>query len=97
VSDAISVRPGESRALLARLGIAGEMVSTPGHSEDSVCLVLDGGVAFSGDLANPAMIVDESDLSARSWRTLRALNVKTVYPGHGPEWVFGPPAATAPR
>ena len=32
--------------MLATLGIAGEIVHTPGHSADSVSLVLDSGIAF---------------------------------------------------
>src|SRR5262249_28656670 len=36
----------ESRTRLAGIGIAGEIVPTPGHSDDSVTLVLDQGAAF---------------------------------------------------
>src|SRR5512135_2465012 len=32
---------GESRALLEQIGIPGEILSTPGHSDDSVSLLLD--------------------------------------------------------
>ena len=37
----------ESRALLRRIGIAGEVLHTPGHSQDSVSLLLDDGSAFT--------------------------------------------------
>ncbi len=40
----------DSRAFLAALGIDGEIVSTPSHSEDSISLVLDSGECFVGDL-----------------------------------------------
>lgn len=40
----------ESRGFLERLGISGEIIHTPSHSEDSICLVLDGGDCFVGDL-----------------------------------------------
>ena len=40
----------DSRAFLAALGIDGEIVSTPSHSEDSITLVLDSGDCFVGDL-----------------------------------------------
>jgi glyoxylase-like metal-dependent hydrolase (beta-lactamase superfamily II) len=39
-----------SRALLARLGLAAEIVHTPGHSDDSVSVLLDSSAVFTGDL-----------------------------------------------
>ena len=39
-----------SRGVLAGIGIAGEILATPGHSPDSVSRVLDDGTAFTGDL-----------------------------------------------
>ncbi len=75
----------ESRAVLERIGIAGEIVPTPGHSDDSVSLVLDDGSAFTGDLTAPGFI-DESnrDVVTASWRRLRERGASRVYPGHGP-------------
>jgi ribonuclease/clavin/mitogillin len=75
----------ESRAFLAGIGIQGEIISTPGHSDDSVTLVLDEGAAFTGDLT-PLMMVpqDPTDLAYRSWESIRARGVITIYPGHGP-------------
>jgi glyoxylase-like metal-dependent hydrolase (beta-lactamase superfamily II) len=75
----------ESRAFLAGIGIQGEIISTPGHSDDSVTLVLDEGAAFTGDLT-PLMMVpqDPTDLAYRSWESIRAKGVTTIYPGHGP-------------
>lgn len=40
----------ESRAFLHSLGIAGEIVSTPSHSPDSISVVLDEGICIVGDL-----------------------------------------------
>jgi glyoxylase-like metal-dependent hydrolase (beta-lactamase superfamily II) len=74
-----------SRAFLAGIGVAGEILSTPGHSDDSVTLVLDEGAAFTGDLTPVSMVPpDPADQAYRSWQRLRALGVHTVYPGHGP-------------
>jgi glyoxylase-like metal-dependent hydrolase (beta-lactamase superfamily II) len=74
-----------SRAFLAGIGVAGEILSTPGHSDDSVTLVLDEGAAFTGDLTPVSMVPpDPADLTYQSWQRLRALGVHTVYPGHGP-------------
>ena len=75
----------ESRAFLAGIGIAGEIVHTPGHSDDSVSLVLDIGAAFTGDLTHPSLASEESAVTvAESWAKLRALGATTVYAGHGP-------------
>jgi glyoxylase-like metal-dependent hydrolase (beta-lactamase superfamily II) len=71
--------------LLAQIGIAGEIVPTPGHSEDSVSLVLDEGAAFTGDLTPLGRIgPEDAEVVAASWRLLRAYGVTRIYPGHGP-------------
>src|SRR5260370_1294944 len=56
--DNVTASFAESRALLARLGIGGEIVPTPGHSDDSVSLVLDDGSAFTGDLTPPGLALE---------------------------------------
>ena len=75
----------ESRARLAAIGLAGEIVPTIGHSDDSVTLVLDEGVAFTGDLT-PLSLAEAQNAEAleASWQRLRDLGVTTIYPGHGP-------------
>src|SRR5579864_6259558 len=47
-SDNVILKMADSRTFLARLGIHGEVISTPGHSEDSITLILDEGAAFTG-------------------------------------------------
>ena len=75
----------ESRALLAGIGIAGEILPTPGHSPDSVSLLLDSGEVFTGDLTNPAyFLAEDPDAASASWRLLREKGARRVYPGHGP-------------
>jgi len=74
-----------SRAFLVGIGIQGEIISTPGHSDDSVTLVLDEGAAFTGDLTPLHMVPhDPADRAYQSWQRLWALGVHTIYPGHGP-------------
>ncbi len=80
LNDNLPLKIAESRAFLATIGIAGQIVSTPGHSDDSVTLLLDDGSAFTGDLTAPQMAEGEA---LASWDKLRALGAKTVYPGHG--------------
>ena len=97
LSDNLVIRLDQSRALLKTLGIEGEIVATPGHSDDSVTLVLDAerfqpGAAFTGDLTAP-LIANETAL--QSWDKLRARGVKTVYPGHGAAAKMPPPMDSA--
>ena len=75
----------ESRAVLEQIGIAGEIVHTPGHSDDSVSLLLDDGSAFTGDLTRPALVVESSAaVVSASWQLLRERGATRVYPAHGP-------------
>jgi endoribonuclease LACTB2 len=74
----------ESRALLHRLALNGQFVHTPGHSDDSVSLVLDSGEAFIGDLPVPGYTTAENDDIPRSYSILNILGVRTLYPAHGP-------------
>ena len=75
----------ESRARLAAIGIAGEILHTPGHSPDSVSLLLDSGEVFTGDLTHPTHIAyEEPAVVAASWRLLREKGARRVHPGHGP-------------
>ena len=74
---------GESRQLLEECGIAGELVHTPGHSEDSISLCLDEGQLFVGDL-NPLYELDihKGTQIGDSWDKLLARNPDKVYYGH---------------
>jgi glyoxylase-like metal-dependent hydrolase (beta-lactamase superfamily II) len=75
----------ESRDVLHRLGIGGELLHTPGHSADSVSLLLDDGSAFTGDLTPPRYMTEaDSAATLGSWSLLRQRGATTVYPGHGP-------------
>ena len=75
----------ESRALLHRMGIAGEILHTPGHSQDSVSLLLDDGPVFVGDLTHPRLVGPENPEVVRaSWQLLKDRGATQVYAGHGP-------------
>jgi endoribonuclease LACTB2 len=75
----------ESRAWLAGIGIAGQVVATPGHSDDSVSLLLDDGLVFTGDLTPLAYLGDDEPgrVSAQSWQRLKDLGARRVCPAHG--------------
>ena len=85
LDDNVVISCAESRQYLATLGIAGVIVPTPGHSDDSVTLLLDSGEAFVGDLTPTSMATEETAaVVARSWELIRAHGATMVYPGHGP-------------
>ena len=83
--DNVTISFPESRSALERIGIPGEIVHTPGHSDDSVSLLLDDGSAFTGDLTSPALTGGEdAAVVSASWRLLREHGATRVYPAHGP-------------
>ena len=90
ISDAgnVTITVGESRPLLARLGIVGQILHTPGHSDDSVSLLLDDGSAFTGDLP-PEEFCWDNPRAVASWRLLRQAGPSRVYPAHGPTRQLG--------
>jgi len=80
----IILKFSESRAFLEKLGIKGEIIPTTGHGPDHVTLVLDEGIAFTGDLP-PESAAEEGSDACNDWKRLRAMNVKRVFPAHGIE------------
>jgi ribonuclease/clavin/mitogillin len=83
--DNVVISCEESRSFLEDIGISGEILHTPGHSDDSVSLLLDNGSVFTGDLTAPQFIgLENPQIVKESWRLLRARGAKRVYPGHGP-------------
>jgi glyoxylase-like metal-dependent hydrolase (beta-lactamase superfamily II) len=84
LDDNLDLSFRDSRAFLLHLGIEGEIIHTPGHTDDSISLILDEGIAFTGDLPGPTWGEDPMHQVEKSWQRIRALNVRTTYPGHGP-------------
>jgi len=85
ITDAgnVTISCAGSRALLGSLGIAAEILHTPGHSDDSVSLLLDDGSVFTGDLT-PEFMAADNPVALASWRLLRSRGARRIYPGHGP-------------
>jgi ribonuclease/clavin/mitogillin len=74
---------------LRAIGIEGEILETPGHSDDSVSLLLASGDAFTGDLTRPDMVTEEKAAAVTaSWQILLDRGAVRIWPGHG-----GPTAA----
>ena len=82
--DNIVLRSVDSCAFLRGLGIAGEILPTPGHSDDSVTLLLDSGAAFIGDLPAVRISDDPAHPANVSMEQLLLKGARLLYPGHGP-------------
>jgi glyoxylase-like metal-dependent hydrolase (beta-lactamase superfamily II) len=74
---------------LSEYGFDARVVHIPGHSKGSIGILTSGGDLFCGDLldnmgrpAKTKLVDDSAELDA-SVEKLRALEVETVYPGHG--------------
>lgn len=86
LEKAIIISCEESRSFLAQIGIPGEIIATPGHSEDSISLLLDEGIAIVGDLyplGSASAFQDE--VINNSWKKILSYNVKKVFYGHAKE------------
>jgi glyoxylase-like metal-dependent hydrolase (beta-lactamase superfamily II) len=73
---------GNSRSFLSSIGIDGELIYTPGHSDDSISLIIDDCCAMVGDLPNPTQVYDDIVIED-SWNMIKKHKVRTIYPGHG--------------
>lgn len=80
----IVLTDAESRSFFKSLGIDGELISTPGHSADSISFVVDHTCAFIGDLLPLPLPDSQRDIVIEdSWDFIRQFGVNMVYPGHG--------------
>lgn len=84
---------GRDDEILREFGIEGEVVHLPGHTRDSIGVLLDDGRLFCGDVAcnfprglglghHPLLIADCQALY-ESWETILDSHAETLYPGHG--------------
>ena len=81
-NDNLVLKFEESRKFLSGIGVHGEIISTPGHSDDSVTLILDEGFAFTGDL-HPSFMDFEDSKTHESWEKIRQHKITRIFPGHG--------------
>jgi glyoxylase-like metal-dependent hydrolase (beta-lactamase superfamily II) len=79
--------------ILDRIGVKGKILYTPGHTIDSISMVLNNGKAFVGDVAmnflkfcgtkyRPIYIENISQVY-ESWKKLKKAGAKEIYPAHG--------------
>ncbi len=84
----------DNNELLRTLGIPGEILVTPGHSPDSISLLLDDGSCFCGDAAMNlpgwldtrycCIFIADVEQYYRSWQKMLDRGARTIYPAHGP-------------
>jgi glyoxylase-like metal-dependent hydrolase (beta-lactamase superfamily II) len=84
---------GDDSKFLKSIGIEGEIIHTPGHTDDSISVVLDNGRAFVGDAAmnflhacnntpRPIYVTDMDEVY-ESWVRLKKHGAREIYPAHG--------------
>ena len=77
-----------SRAFLAGIGIGGEIIPTPGHSPDSISLMLDSGDCFVGDL-QPREYGDEENTALQvDWNAVLRFQPRRILYAHANEKVM---------
>ena len=72
MDDNIMLPFAASQLFLSSLNIDGAFVPTPGHSNDSVSLLLDSGEVFTGDLPHVSTLTGEDIICT----TIMAFNKK---------------------
>ncbi len=77
--EALIIKCADSRDFLQTLGIQGDILPTPGHSRDSVSIILDSGDCFVGDLQRR-----DYDPELEDWKTILKRHPKRIYYAHGP-------------
>jgi glyoxylase-like metal-dependent hydrolase (beta-lactamase superfamily II) len=84
---------GDNDEFLKGIGIDGIILHTPGHTRDSMSVLLSDGSSFVGDAAmnflrwtgvgNRPIYVEDIEAVYKSWRRLRQHGAKVIYPSHG--------------
>jgi glyoxylase-like metal-dependent hydrolase (beta-lactamase superfamily II) len=84
---------GDDFNWLKDIGIDGKILYTPGHSSDSISILLSDGSAFVGDVAmnflrltgvgHRPIYVEDINAVYVSWHKLIEQGAKTIYPSHG--------------
>lgn len=94
---------GDDDELLPSIGIDGVILHTPGHTDDSVSVILADGSAFVGDLAmnfmkiccikyRPIFVHDIPQVRG-NWERVLDAGAVTIYPAHGKSFDAGKLAA----
>jgi glyoxylase-like metal-dependent hydrolase (beta-lactamase superfamily II) len=84
---------GDDDDFLKAIGIDGVILHTPGHTGDSISVLLSDGSAFAGDAAmnflrwtgvgHRPIAIEDINTVYESWRKLRERGARVIYPSHG--------------
>jgi len=84
---------GDNDDFLKGIGIDGVILHTPGHTRDSISVLLSDGSAFVGDVAmnflrwtgvgHRPIYIEDINTVYESWRKLREHGARVIYPSHG--------------
>lgn len=79
-----------SRAFLKSIGIEGEIIITPSHSEDRVSLLLDDGTCFVGDLEPMEYLgaYEENGKLKADWERIMSRKPKRICYAHANEKIM---------
>lgn len=74
-------------AFFDRLGLNGYLVHTPGHSEDSISIVIDGLGVFTGDLPVYGLGIghsksEDEKVVLKSWDIIKNTGGNRIFPAH---------------
>ena len=88
--NAILINCNESRDFLQKIGIKGEIISTPSHSNDSISLILDNGICFVGDLEPIEYLeaYEENAALKEDWNHVMSHNPKIIHYSHVKEKIL---------
>jgi glyoxylase-like metal-dependent hydrolase (beta-lactamase superfamily II) len=84
---------GDNNQILPEIGVAGQILYTPGHSIDHISIVLDSGEVFCGDSASSLLLwagtnyctvfMTDMDRAYQSWQRMLNAGAQIIYPAHG--------------
>ncbi len=84
---------GDTDLAALGIGLKGRIIETPGHTTDSISLLLEDGTCFVGDAATnmPKIVgthycvlqVEDIDEYYKTWRTLISAGAHRIFPAHG--------------
>jgi glyoxylase-like metal-dependent hydrolase (beta-lactamase superfamily II) len=93
LTDRDIVVEGDNETFLKKIGVDGVVLHTPGHSRDSISVLLSDGTAFVGDAAmnllwwtgsrHRPVGFDDINTVYESWQKLRERGARVIYPAHG--------------
>ncbi|NQT01834.1 MAG: MBL fold metallo-hydrolase [Planctomycetes bacterium] len=93
LADRDIIIEGDNDEFLKGIGIDGVILHTPGHTRDSISVLLSDRSAFVGDAAmnflrwtgvgHRPIYIEDINIVYESWRKLRERGARVIYPSHG--------------